>query len=335
MSILITGGAGYIGSHTVAEVLEHGQDVVVLDDLRLGHRQAVPIKRFYQGSVGDEQMLDRVFSENRIEAVIHFAAYTVVSESVADPLSYYDNNLVAAQRLLTKMRQYKVDKIVFSSTCATYGVPLRTPLHEDDPTNPTSPYGETKLAIERMLHWCDVAYGIRAYKLRYFNAAGAHLTKDIGEDHTPETHLIPLVLKAALGQQNHITIYGNDYPTEDGTCIRDYIHVMDLASAHWLALEKLRAGAPSSICNLGSGEGYSVQQVIDKARAITGCRIPVEIGPRRAGDPPILIASSDKARSELGWKPKLDNLDDIISSAWRWHKNHPEGFRSKSKVAST
>jgi len=307
----------------------------VLDDLRMGHREAVLTNRFYEGNVSDERLLERVFTENKIDAVVHFAAYAVVPESMADPLSYYDNNLVAAQRLLAKMHQNGVYKIVFSSTCATYGVPTRTPLHESDPTNPTNPYGETKLAIERMLFWCDQAYGIRSASLRYFNAAGAHTTRDIGEDHTPETHLIPLVLKTALGQHDKITVHGDDYPTEDGTCIRDYIHVMDLATAHWLALEKLRGGGRTTICNLGSGEGFSVQQVIERARAITGCKIPVQIGARRPGDPPILIASSDKARSELGWRPRFDNLDDIIASAWRWHRAHPDGFATPKSVSAS
>lgn len=327
MSVLITGGAGYIGSHTVAELLNQGEDVIILDNLQKGHAKAVLAQTFYQGDIRDSDVLDRIFTHHDIDAVIHFAANSLVGESVEQPLQYYDNNVVAAHRLLSKMNEYGVKKIVFSSTAATYGEPKRIPILETDPTDPTSPYGETKLAIEKMMKWCDGAYGIKSASLRYFNAAGAHPDGRIGEDHSPETHLIPIILQVALGKREFISIFGDDYPTEDGTCIRDYIHVMDLANAHWLALRKLRETGASGIYNLGSGTGFSVKQMIDMAREITGHPIPVRVGPRRAGDPAVLIASSEKARNELGWKPQFDNVEEIIRSAWNWHKNHPLGYR--------
>lgn len=330
MSILVTGGAGYIGSHTVAELLERGEDIVVLDDLKKGHREAVLVDRFYLGNVADEELLERVFTENSIEGVLHFAANSVVPESVADPLSYYDTNVVAAHRLLSKMRDHHVGKIVFSSSAATYGHPAQIPLREDHPAHPINPYGDTKLAIERMLFWCSQAYGIRSISLRYFNAAGAHPTLDIGEDHGPESHLIPLVLKTALGMRDKVDIHGDDYATDDGTCIRDYVHVMDLAAAHCLALDRLRDGVATTICNLGSGAGWSVRQVVERARAVTRRAIPEVVAPRREGDPAVLIASSEKALRELGWQPTYDRLDEIIASAWRWHERHPHGFASTS-----
>lgn len=326
MTVLVTGGAGYIGSHTVAELLSRGEEVVVLDNLQKGHCQAVLAKTFYEGDIRDPEMLDRIFMKHNIEAVIHFAADSLVGESVQEPLKYYDNNVITAQRLLTKMNQYGVRKIVFSSTAATYGEPKSIPIKESDPTEPTNPYGETKLAIEKMLKWCAHAYGIQAVALRYFNAAGAHPDGYIGEDHHPESHLIPIILQVALGQREFISIYGEDYPTKDGTCIRDYIHVMDLANAHWLALEKLRKTNESAVYNLGNGEGFSVKEVIQKAREITGQAIPERVGPRRAGDPAVLIASSEKAQQELGWKPQFNSLEQILRDAWNWHHNHPKGF---------
>lgn len=329
MSVLVTGGAGYIGSHTVAELLAQGEEVVVLDNLQKGHAAAVLAETFYQGDIRDSEVLDRIFQNHKIEAVIHFAADSLVGESVQEPLKYYDNNLVAAHRLLAKMQEYAVRKIVFSSTAATYGEPKRIPIREEDPTEPTSPYGETKLAIEKMLKWSDQAYGIKYVSLRYFNAAGAYPDGQIGEDHHPESHLIPILLQVALRQREFISVFGDDYPTEDGTCIRDYVHVMDLANAHWLALQWLREKQESRIYNLGSGTGFSVKQVIDKAREVTGHPIPQRIGPRRPGDPAVLIASSEKAKAELGWKPKFDSLDDIIRSAWNWHKHHPQGYGKK------
>jgi len=326
MAILVTGGAGYIGSHTVAELLARQEEVIVLDSLYKGHRQAVLGGTFYEGDIRDDEVLERIFSTHKIEAVVHFAADSLVGESVQDPLKYYDNNVVAAHRLLTKMQKYGVKKIVFSSTAATYGEPEAVPITEEMATRPQSPYGETKLAIERMLHWCDGAYGIKSVCLRYFNAAGAHGDGQIGEDHDPESHLIPIALQVALGQREIFTFYGDDYPTEDGTCVRDYVHVMDLASAHWLAVEKLRRTEQSGIYNLGSGSGYSVRQVIEQVRDVTGHPLPVQVGPRRAGDPAVLIASSEKARRELGWQPQQESLRAIIQSAWNWHSAHPNGY---------
>jgi len=330
MSVLITGGAGYIGSHTVAEFLAKGEEVVVLDNLQKGHRDAVLGGTFYLGDIRDSEVLDRVFSSHDIEAVIHFAADSLVGESVQDPLKYYDNNLITAQRLLVGMEKYGIDKIVFSSTAATYGEPESIPIRETDRKEPTNPYGETKLAIENMLKWSDQAYGIKYAALRYFNAAGAHEDGHIGEDHQPESHLIPIILQVALGQRGILSIYGDDYSTEDGTCVRDYIHVTDLANAHWLSLQKLRGSmhhAPTSVVyNLGNGEGFSVREVVEKARVITGHSIPIQVTPRRAGDPAILIASSEKAQKELGWRPQLNSLEQIVESAWNWHRNHPTGF---------
>lgn len=326
MSILVTGGAGYIGSHTVAEFISKGEDVIVLDNLQKGHREAVLAKTFYQGDLRDSELLSTIFSKHSIEAVIHFAADSLVGESVQDPLKYYDNNLIAAQRLVTSMMKHGVKKIVFSSTAATYGEPENIPIREADRKEPTNPYGETKLAIENMLKWCDQAYGLKYVALRYFNAAGAHPEGHIGEDHQPESHLIPIILQVALGQREHLAIFGDDYPTPDGTCIRDYIHVMDLANAHWLALQKLRETNESSVYNLGNGEGFSVKQVVEKTREITGHPLPTQIVPRRAGDPAVLIASSEKAQQELGWKPQFNSLGQIIETAWNWHRSHPKGF---------
>ncbi|GIM46766.1 UDP-glucose 4-epimerase GalE [Collibacillus ludicampi] len=328
MAVLVTGGAGYIGSHAVVELLAQGEEVIVLDNLQKGHRRAVMAETFYQGDVRDAELLEKIFTTHDVEAVIHFAADSLVGESVYEPLKYYDNNVVAAQRLLTKMKEHGVNKIVFSSTAATYGEPKHVPIRETDPTEPTNPYGETKLAIEKMLKWCDQAYGIKYVSLRYFNVAGAHADGLIGEDHDPETHLIPIVLQVALGQRDSISIFGDDYPTEDGTCIRDYIHVMDLANAHWLALKRLREAGESGIYNLGNGTGFSVKQVIETAREVTGHPIPARIAPRRAGDPAVLIASYDKAQNELGWVQRYDSLEEIIRTAWNWHKKNPKGYKS-------
>ena len=326
MTVLVTGGAGYIGSHTVAEFIAKGEEVIVLDNLQKGHRDAVLAKTFYQGDIRDAEFLDRVFSSHDIEAVIHFAADSLVGESVQKPLKYYDNNLITAQRLLVSMEKHGVRKLVFSSTAATYGEPKRIPIRETDPKEPTNPYGETKLAIENMLKWCGQAYGISSVSLRYFNAAGAHSEGHIGEDHRPESHLIPIILQVALGQREALAIFGDDYPTPDGTCVRDYIHVTDLAMAHWLSLQKLRKTPESAVYNLGNGEGFSVQQVVEKAREITGHSIPLQVVPRRAGDPAVLIASSEKALEELGWKPQFASLEQIIETAWNWQRHHPEGF---------
>ncbi|NLM76278.1 MAG: UDP-glucose 4-epimerase GalE [Clostridiaceae bacterium] len=326
MSVLVTGGAGYIGSHMVAELLDNKENVVVFDNLEKGHRKAVLGGKFYEGDLRDKEALDKVFKENDIEAVIHFAAASLVGESVTNPVKYYNNNVYGTLCLLEKMKEYNVDKIIFSSTAATYGEPENVPILESDRTLPTNPYGESKLAVEKMLKWCDRAYGIRYTALRYFNAAGAHTSGEIGEDHRPETHLIPIILEVALGKRETIQIFGDDYDTPDGTCIRDYIHVMDLVNAHLLALNRLRNGGKSTVYNLGNGKGFSVKQVIEAARNVTGHKIPQTVAPRRAGDPAVLVASSEKIIKELDWKPKYDDLNTIIASAWEWHKKHPNGF---------
>jgi UDP-glucose 4-epimerase len=328
MAVLVTGGAGYIGSHAVAALLEKGEEIVVVDNLYQGHREAVLGGKLYEGDLRDEAFLSRVFAENDIDGVIHFAANSLVGESMQDPGKYYHNNVYGTLCLLERMKQAGVQRIVFSSTAATYGEPERVPIDEFDRTLPTNAYGETKLAMERMIRWFGAAHGIRYVSLRYFNAAGAHDSGRIGEDHRPETHLIPLVLQVPLGRREFISVFGDDYPTEDGTCIRDYIHVSDLADAHLLALERLRGGGDSAVYNLGSGRGYSVRQVVDIARRVTGHPIPVRIEPRRAGDPAVLVASSERARRELGWSPCRDNLEAIVSSAWRWHSAHPGGYGS-------
>jgi UDP-glucose 4-epimerase len=327
MAILVTGGAGYIGSHTVLYLKQRGEEVIVLDNLQKGHRDAVLDAKFYKGDLKDDAILDQIFKTHHIDAVIHFAANSLVGESVEKPLEYYDNNVIGTYHLVKKMIEHGVKKIVFSSTAATYGNPVRVPIQEDDPTVPTNPYGDTKLAIEKMLKWADGAYGLKSVSLRYFNAAGADPEGRIGEDHTPETHLIPIVLQVALGQRDKVSIFGDDYPTEDGTCIRDYIHVMDLAEAHYLALQKLNNTNESGVYNLGNGKGFSVKEVIETCRKVTKRDIPVEIAPRRAGDPAVLIASSEKAKRELGWEPKYPSLEEIITHAWNWHKNNPNGFK--------
>ena len=326
MAILVLGGAGYIGSHTVYELIDAGRDVVVADNLQTGFRAAVhPKARFYQLDIRDRGALDTLFQAEDIEGVIHFAASSQVGESMSDPLKYYDNNLHGTMVLLKSMVEHGVDKIVFSSTAATYGEPEKQPIEETDRTEPTNPYGGSKLAIEGMLKWCHQAYGINYAALRYFNAAGANTEVGIGEDHHPESHLIPIVLQAALGKRDHVGIFGDDYPTPDGTCIRDYIHVRDLVSAHLLALEHLARGGESGPFNLGNGTGYSVKEIIETARRVTGKAIPAVVEPRRAGDPSVLIASNKKALEVLGWKPERD-LETIISDAWTWHSTHPEGY---------
>ena len=327
MAILVLGGAGYIGSHTVYELIDAGRDVVVADNLLTGFRQAVhPKARFYQLDIRDREALDRLFESEKIDGVIHFAASSQVGESMEKPLKYYDNNLYGTMVLLQAMVAHGVDKIVFSSTAATYGEPKRVPILEDDPTDPTNCYGETKLAMEHMMGWVSRAHGLHFVALRYFNACGAHVSGKIGEAHDPETHLIPVILQVPGGKREKISIFGDDYPTKDGTCVRDYIHVTDLAQAHILALDYLYQGGKIDVFNLGNGVGFTVKVVIDVAREVTGHPIPAEICPRRAGDPAQLIASSEKAVSVLGWKPQYNDLATIISSAWRWHKDHPNGF---------
>ncbi len=327
MSILIIGGAGYIGSHTVKYFIEQNEDVIIVDNLLTGHKEAVLSDKFYNCDIRDKEALDKVFKENNIEAVIHFAANSLVGESMVKPYEYYHNNVYGMMCLLDVMKENNVDKIVFSSTAATYGEPKNIPILESDDTNPTNTYGETKLAMEKMMKWFDNAYGTKYVSLRYFNAAGAYFDGSIGEAHTTETHLIPLILQVPLGKREHISIFGNDYDTNDGTCIRDYIHVMDLASAHYKALEYLRKGNESNIFNLGNGNGYSVKEVIDVARSVTSHEIPAKLEERRSGDPAVLIASSDKARKVLGWKPQYDSLERIIEDAWRWHKNNRDGYK--------
>ena len=327
---MVLGGAGYIGSHTVYELEDAGEDVVIVDNLATGHREAVhPKARFYEGDVRDGAFMDSVFEQEKIDAVIHFAAYSLVGESVGNPVKYYDNNVGGAIALVDAMQRNGVKQIVFSSTAATYGEPERVPIMETDRTQPTNPYGETKLAMEKLFHWADVAYGIKFVSLRYFNACGAHESGRIGEDHNPESHLIPLILQVPNGKREAISVFGDDYPTKDGTCVRDYIHVTDLAQAHILAVKYLRDGRESDIFNLGNGVGFTVNEVIDTARIVTQDDIPAVIAPRRAGDPAQLIASSAKARETLGWNPEHDSLEVIIASAWKWHKSHPDGYATK------
>lgn len=327
MTILVLGGAGYIGSHTVYELIDNGEDVVIIDNLQTGHKEAIhPKARFYKGDIRDREFLDDVFKKEKIDAVIHFAACSLVGESMAKPLKYYDNNLCGTKILLDSMVANGIDKIVFSSTAATYGEPEKVPILETDRTEPTNTYGETKLSMEKMFKWVGKAHGIRYVSLRYFNACGAHISGQIGEDHNPESHLIPLILQVPNGKREYISIFGDDYDTKDGTCVRDYIHVTDLAQAHILAVKYLQAGNESNIFNLGNGVGFTVKEVIDTARKVTSHPIPAKITPRRAGDPAQLIASSEKAKETLGWKPEHNSLEEIISTAWNWHKNHPNGF---------
>lgn len=327
MTILVLGGAGYIGSHTVYELIDNGEDVVIIDNLLTGHKEAIhPKARFYKGDIRDREFLDDVFKKEKIDAVIHFAACSLVGESMEKPLKYYDNNLCGTKILLDSMVANGIDKIVFSSTAATYGEPEKVPILETDRTEPTNTYGETKLSMEKMFKWVGKAHGIRYVSLRYFNACGAHISGQIGEDHTPESHLIPLILQVPNGKREYISIFGDDYDTKDGTCVRDYIHVTDLAQAHILAVKYLQTGNESNIFNLGNGVGFTVKEVIDTARKVTSHPIPAKITPRRAGDPAQLIASSEKAKEILGWTPEHNSLEEIISTAWNWHKNHPNGF---------
>jgi UDP-glucose 4-epimerase len=319
---MVTGGAGYIGSVVTEELLRSGDQVVVYDSLYKGHREAVVEgAAFVKGDLLDTALLKETLAQHRVEAVVHMAADSLVGESVKEPAKYFRNNVLGGLSLLDAMRATGVSSLVFSSTAAVYGEPAKQPIEESDPTQPTNPYGETKLAFERALRWYDGAYGLKYVSLRYFNAAGA--TERSGERHDPETHLIPLVLQAAAGHRPEITVFGSDYATPDGTCVRDYIHVVDLAQAHVLALHALAKGHPSSIYNLGcGGEGYSVKQVIDCARRVTGRDIPVKHGSRRPGDPAVLIASSARIVRELGWRPKHQQLDAIVESAWRWMQRH-------------
>ena len=327
MAILVLGGAGYIGSHTVRALLEAGREVVVADNLLTGFRAAVPAEAaFIQLDIRDRAALDRLFQQHRIDGVIHFAASSQVGESMEHPLKYYDNNLWGTTCLLDAMVAHGVNRIVFSSTAAVYGEPKRIPILETDPTQPTNCYGETKLAMEKLMGWTSQAHGLRYVALRYFNACGAHPSGDIGEAHNPETHLIPIILQVPAGQRKQVSIFGEDYPTPDGTCVRDYVHVCDLAQAHILALDYLLAGGGNNVFNLGNGVGFSVKEVLEAARRVTGRPIPAQAAPRRAGDPAQLVASSEKAKAILGWNPQFSSLETILSTAWTWHQTHPNGY---------
>ena len=331
MTVLVLGGAGYIGSHAVDQLITKGYDVAVVDNLKTGHKESLPDKaRFYQGDIRDKAFMEDVFTKENIEGVIHFAASSLVGESMEIPLDYLNNNVYGTQVVLEVMEKYNVKSIIFSSSAATYGEPKVIPIEETAATNPESTYGETKLMMEKMLKWCDKAYGMRFVALRYFNVAGAKLDGTIGEDHNPESHLLPIILQTALGQREKFTIYGEDYETPDGTCIRDYVHVVDLIDAHILALEYLQAGNSSNTFNLGSSTGFSVKQMLEAAREVTGKEIPATVVSRRAGDPSTLIAASDKAREVLGWKPQYTDVNKIIESAWNWHVKHPEGYGGES-----
>ncbi|MFP3322423.1 UDP-glucose 4-epimerase GalE [Planococcus sp. SIMBA_160] len=333
MSVLVLGGAGYIGSHAVYQLIDQGMQVVVVDNLENGHRQAVhPEAVFYEGDIRDADFLDTVFENESIDEVLHFAANSLVGESMENPLKYFDNNVYGTQVLLQAMTKHGVKNIVFSSTAATYGEPETVPITETMPTMPTNTYGETKLTMEKMMKWTSAAHDLKFVSLRYFNVAGARATGEIGEDHRPESHLVPIILQAALGQREEITVFGDDYDTPDGTCIRDYVHIEDLVNAHLLALDYLRNGGENDVFNLGSSQGFSVNEMISAARSVTGKKIPVKIGPRRAGDPSILVASTEKATRILGWQPSHTSVTKIIEDAWNWHSAHPAGYGEEVKL---
>jgi UDP-glucose-4-epimerase GalE len=330
MRILVSGGAGYIGSHAVRLFLARGHEVWVYDNLSMGHRAAVPADRLIVADLAEAHRLDQALVEHRVDAVVHFAAFAFVGESVTDPAKYYQNNVVNTLTLLDALRRHGVKRFVFSSTCATYGVPQAVPITEDEPQKPINPYGNGKLAVEHALADYAAAYGWGFAALRYFNAAGASPDGTIGEDHDPETHLIPLVLQAAAGRRPAIQVFGTDYPTPDGTCVRDYVHVDDLAEAHLRALEKLAPGVALRL-NLGTGRGYSVREVIRVAEEVTGLKVPVQEGPRRPGDPPVLVAAAERARRGLGWEPRYAELRPIVETAWKWHRSHPNGYDDRLK----
>jgi UDP-glucose 4-epimerase len=325
--ILVIGGAGYIGSHMVKWLLQHGEDVLVMDTFEKGHRESVVGGTIVEGDLRRREDLEKVFGGHQIECVMHFAAYASVGDSVKNPAKYYENNVAGCFTLLEAMRAHKINQIVFSSSAAVYGEPTAIPITEDHPKSPTNPYGETKWVMENMLRWYGGAYGLRSISLRYFNAAGADPEGQIGEDHEPEEHLIPVAQLAALGQRGPLKIFGTDWPTPDGTCIRDYIHVFDLAEAHRLAINALRAGAKTTAYNLGNGHGFSVREVIRVVEQTTGRPVPAEPAPRRDGDPARLVASSERIRTELGFRPKYAQLEVIVEHAWRWRKAHPNGYR--------
>jgi len=330
-AILVTGGAGYIGSHIVRMLRDKGEEVVVIDNLSEGHRAAIGETRLVEADFGDPAALDRLLGGGEIEFVVHMAAFCEVGQSVVDPASYYANNLSRSLTLLDRARQHGVRGLVFSSTAAVYGEPQSLPITEDEPQEPTNPYGETKLAFERALAWHQGAYGTRYVALRYFNAAGAHPDGEIGEDHDPESHIIPRLIRAAMEGAEPMPIFGEDWPTPDGTCVRDYVHVLDLAQAHVLALQAMRQGSVEAASfNLGNGEGFSVRQVIDTVEKIAGTSPPTRPAPRRPGDPATLVASSARIMRELGWKPAFPGLEEIIRTAWAWHTGHPKGYDDRS-----
>lgn len=330
MSILVVGGAGYIGSHMVKRLIEQGQEVVVVDNLSTGHRKAVDEKaRFYEGDIRNHVFLKGVFDRENIDTVVHFAAFSIVPESMEKPLKYFDNNTAGMVALLEEMRDHDVKRIIFSSTAATYGVPEKSPIEENDRQAPINPYGESKLMMEKIIRWADQAYGIKFVALRYFNVAGAYPDGSIGEDHGPETHLTPIILQVAAGQRDQLKIFGDDYNTPDGTNVRDYVHVLDLVDAHILAIKYLKAGNDSDVFNLGSSTGFSVKQMVEAAREVTGEPIPAEITERRPGDPDSLIAASQKARDVLQWQPQYDDVKEIIQTAWNWKQQHPRGYEDR------
>ncbi len=331
MSILVVGGAGYIGSHCVKKLIEIGYDVCVVDNLSTGHQNAIDKKaRFYPVDIRNQEALKTVFKQEKIEAVIHFAANSLVAESMKNPLKYFNNNVHGTEVLLETMIEHNVKKIVFSSSAAVYGIPKSIPIKEEDATNPINTYGETKLMMEKMMKWCDQAYGLKYIALRYFNVGGANESGTIGEDHNPETHLIPIVIQTAMGKRDILTIYGDDYDTPDGSNIRDYVHMDDLIDAHILSLKRLLAGNDSDIFNLGSEKGYSNFEIVAAVRQVTGKNISLIVGARRGGDPDVLIASSEKAKKILGWNPAHNDIKMIISSAWKWHTNNPKGYKKQN-----
>ena len=330
MAVLVCGGAGYIGSHVVCELLKQNIETVIIDSLEYGHKEAIKeCKNFYQGNIGDSDLLDKIFKSHNIDSVMHLCAYIEVGESVQNPAKYYQNNVSNSINLLNAMLKAKVKNFIFSSTAAVYGEPEKIPLEEDCRKEPTNPYGDSKLALEKILSWYTKAYDFNYVALRYFNASGAHPDGHICEYHKPESHIIQLILQVPLGKRESIKIFGDDYPTRDGTCLRDYIHVCDLALAHIAAMNYLKNGGKSVSCNLGNGNGFSVKEVIEVARKVTGHPIPAEVCPRRAGDSSELIASSKRAKEVLGWTPTIDSLETIVQTAWNWHKNHPKGYNDR------
>jgi len=329
MAVLVTGGAGYIGSHTVLELLNISEDIVVVDNLQNGHKSAVLGGKLYIGDIRNDSLLDSIFSENDIEAVIHFAADSFIGDTFVDSIKHYNNNVVSTAKLLSKMKDYRVDKIIFSSSAITYGEPESIPIIESEKTNPNNPYGETKLAVEKLLKWADETYNIRYVSLRYYNAIGAHISGIIGEDHNPKRHLLPIIFNTALGKNSLVYIYGDNYSTSDGTLVRDYIHVSDLALAHLSALNKLRSVGKSDIYNVSYGKGFSVKEMLAMAREVTGVNINAVVTHRKPGYPSVLISSPAKIKEELNWTPKYNDMREILDTAWRWHKYNPNGFNDQ------